>query len=122
MKKHKSEWTGIPSDLPQVCPKCGKEFSVRTNFSSIEHPLACQLRRVGKILIFAGPIVFFGLIFAGADGMTHLGTGSGFTVLLLMVGPGAMVLLVANGFARWRRLRCFACGWEMKCQYPKEVK
>jgi hypothetical protein len=112
----------IPADLPQVCPDCGKPFSLFSNYSTRTSLLG---RRFHALAILGGPLglgvvlVINGLILGGVG----IGIGDRSLPYGMILGLLAPVILF-EGLAlickKVRTLRCHACGWEQDFPWPKK--
>lgn len=110
----------IPADLPQVCPDCGKPFSLFSNYSTRTSRLG---RRFHALAILGGPIGFGVVLFL--NGLLIGGVGIGdrslpFGMILGLLAPVIFFEGLALICKKVRTLRCHACAWEQDFPWCKK--
>jgi len=104
-------WSGIPSDLPCECPKCGTTFSYKLNYSTVDHPYHRALHKLGVWVIFIWPPIFLLLYFAGLTNFPTSGTSVPFCLFVTCAGPSSLLYLLGHLFPKMRQMECLKCGW-----------
>lgn len=109
----------IPADLPQVCPRCGKPFSLLSNYSTRTSRLG---RRFHQLAILGGPIGFGIVLFINALAIGGVGIGDRSLPYGMILGLLAPVIFF-EGLAlickKVRTLRCHSCAWERDFPWQK---
>jgi hypothetical protein len=110
----------IPAELPQVCPDCGKPFSLNSNNSTSTSHLR---RRFQALAILGGPIGFGVVLFL--NGLLIGGVGIGdrslhFGMILGLLAPVIFFEGLALICKKVRTLRCHACAWEQDFPWRKK--
>ena len=110
----------IPAGLPPACPRCGKVFSLLSNYSTRPSRLG---RRLHALAILGGPIgLAIVLILNGiaAQEANSVGRSLPYGMLLGLLAPVIFFEGLALVCKKVRTLRCHACGWEQDFPWLKQ--
>ena len=102
-----------PSDLPNCCPNCGKEF--RSNVNLVIGPGRAASILKGLAYGMIVPWMIVAVVVFVLVGMPNGGLSGGYAILGFMFIPPALVALASVIFPFTRRIIC-TCGWRR--DYP----